>query len=79
MSEIARIIEAIARLEPKVIAIDLLLVDKGPVDGDVALAKSIAAHPTVLAAAAVFPDWSLMILRSSGITLRPRQELVTIF
>ena len=55
-AEIARIVEAIARLEPKVIAIDLLLVDKGPADGDAALAKSIAAHPTVLAAAAVFPN-----------------------
>ena len=55
-AEIAKIVEAIARLEPKVIAIDLLLIDKGPADGDAALAKSIAAHPTVLAAAAVFPN-----------------------
>jgi adenylate cyclase len=54
--EIAGIVDAIARLEPKVIAIDLLLVDKGPVDGDEALAKSLAARPAVLAAAAVFPD-----------------------
>src|SRR3954452_12401087 len=53
-AEIARIVEAIARLEPKVIAIDLLLVDKGPVDGDAAFAKALAASPTVLAAAAVF-------------------------
>jgi adenylate cyclase len=55
-AEIAKIVEAIAQLEPKVIAIDLLLVDKGPADGDAALAKSIAAHPTVLAAAAVFSN-----------------------
>ena len=55
-AEIARIVEAIARLEPKVIAIDLLLVDKGPADGDAALAKSLAASPTVLAAAAVFSN-----------------------
>ncbi|MEP6836750.1 MAG: adenylate/guanylate cyclase domain-containing protein [Bradyrhizobium sp.] len=54
--DIAGIVDAIARLEPKVIAIDLLLVDKGPADGDAALAKSLAARPTVLAAAAVFPD-----------------------
>ena len=53
--EIARIVDAIALLEPKVIAVDLLLVDKGPADGDAALAKSFAARPTVLAAAAVFP------------------------
>ena len=54
--EIARIVDAIARLEPKVIAVDLLLVDKGPADGDAALAKSFTARPTVLAAAAVFPE-----------------------
>ncbi|NOJ38913.1 CHASE2 domain-containing protein [Bradyrhizobium australiense] len=55
-AEIAKIVEAIARLEPKVIAIDLLLIDKGPTDGDAALAKSLAARPTVLAAAAVFSN-----------------------
>ncbi len=55
-AEIARIVEAIARLEPKVIAIDLLLVDKGPADGDAALAKALAASPTVLAGAAVFSN-----------------------
>jgi adenylate cyclase len=54
--EIAGIIDAIARLEPKVIAVDLLLVDKGPAEGDAALAKAFATRPTVLAAAAVFPE-----------------------
>ncbi|MCA6116939.1 adenylate/guanylate cyclase domain-containing protein [Bradyrhizobium sp. WSM 1738] len=55
-AEIAGIVEAIARLEPKVIAVDLLLIDKGPAEGDAALAKSFATRPTVLAAAAVFSD-----------------------
>lgn len=55
-AQIAEIVEAIARLEPKVIAVDLLLIDKGPADGDAALARSLAARPTVLAAAAVFPN-----------------------
>jgi adenylate cyclase len=55
-AEIARTVEAIARLEPKVIAIDLLLVDKRPADGDAELAKSFAGRPTVLAAAAVFSN-----------------------
>jgi len=55
-TEIARIVDAIAQFEPKVIAVDLLLVDKGPAEGDVALAKTLATHPTVLAAAAVFPE-----------------------
>src|SRR5258705_2527021 len=54
-SQIAKIVDAIARLEPKVIAVDLLLVDRGPADGDTALAKSFAALPTVLAGAAGFP------------------------
>jgi adenylate cyclase len=55
-AEIARIVEAIARLEPKVIAIDLLLIDKGLADGDAALAKALAATPSVLAGAAVFSN-----------------------
>ncbi len=54
--EIARIVEAIGRLEPKVIAIDLLLIDKGSSDGDAALAGALAAHPSVLAGAAIFSD-----------------------
>jgi adenylate cyclase len=55
-AEIAKIVEAIARLEPKVIAIDLLLIDKGPAEGDAALANALAASPAVLAGAAVFSD-----------------------
>ena len=55
-AEIAKIVEAIARLEPKVIAIDLLLVDKGPADGDAALAEALTATPSVLAGAAVFSN-----------------------
>ena len=55
-AQIAAIVEAIAQHEPKVIAIDLLLLDKGPADGDAALAKSLTARPTVLAAAAAFSD-----------------------
>src|SRR5882757_6026663 len=36
---IARIVDAIARLKPKVVAIDLLLADRGPEAGDQALAS----------------------------------------
>ncbi len=54
--DLARIIDAIAQLKPKVIAIDLLLVDRGTADGDAALAKSLATSAAVLAAAAVFPE-----------------------
>lgn len=54
-NDLSRIVSAIAHLGPKVIAVDLLLVDSGPEDGDEALAKSLAERPTVIAAAAVFP------------------------
>jgi adenylate cyclase len=56
--ELARIVDAIAQLEPKVIALDLLLVDKGADDGDDALAKSLVGRHTAIAAAAVFPEAS---------------------
>src|ERR1019366_4518330 len=42
--DLARIVEVIARLEPKVIAVDLLLVDNGADDADEALAKSLPAR-----------------------------------
>ncbi len=54
--DLASIVDAIAQLRPKVIAVDLLLVDRGTADGDAALAKSFAARPTVLAGAAVFSE-----------------------
>jgi adenylate cyclase len=59
--DLARIVDAIAKLAPKVIAIDLLLVDRGTEDGDNALAKSLAGRPTAIAAAAVFPEASQSI------------------
>jgi adenylate cyclase len=55
-TDLATIIDAIAQLKPKVIAVDLLLVDRGT--GDAALAKSFATHPPVLAAAAMFSETS---------------------
>jgi adenylate cyclase len=56
--DLAKIIDAIAQLEPKVIALDLLLIDNGAPDADEALAKSLAARPAVIAAAAIFPEAS---------------------
>jgi adenylate cyclase len=56
--DLARIVDVIARLEPKVIAVDLLLVDKGADDADEALAKALASRPSVIAAAAIFPEAS---------------------
>jgi adenylate cyclase len=60
-TDLAKIVDSIARLQPKVIAVDLLLVDKGADDADDALAKSLALRPSVVAAAAIFPEASQSI------------------
>jgi adenylate cyclase len=60
-ADLARIIDAIAKLQPTVIAVDLLLIDRGIDDGDLALAKSLADRPSVIAAAAVFAQASQSI------------------
>ena len=57
-ADLARIVEAIARLKPRLIAVDLLLIDNGAPDADEALEKSLAACPSVIAAAAIFPEAS---------------------
>jgi len=54
--DLANIVNAIGQLKPKVIVLDFLLVDRTTTDGDAALAKAFAAHPPVLAAAAIFSD-----------------------
>jgi adenylate cyclase len=73
--DLARIIDAIARLQPKVIAIDLVLVDRGSDDGDEALAKSLMGRPSVIAAAAVFAQASQPIAAENGPLARlPRAE-----
>ncbi|BCH30300.1 adenylate/guanylate cyclase domain-containing protein [Mesorhizobium sp. L-8-10] len=55
-ASLARIVTEIARHEPRVIAVDLLLVDAGPADGDEALATALRRQPSVIAAAAIFPS-----------------------
>ena len=59
--DLAKIVDTIARLEPKVIAIDLLLIDNGVPDADEALAKSLQTRPAVVGAAAIFPEASQAI------------------
>ncbi|MBV9563259.1 MAG: adenylate/guanylate cyclase domain-containing protein [Bradyrhizobium sp.] len=54
--ELARLIEAVARLRPRVIAVDILLLDKGAEDSDAELARALAESPAVIAGAAVFPQ-----------------------
>ena len=51
---IARILDAVARLGPKGVAIDLLLADRGTDTGDQALVSSLSRNNAVLGAAAVF-------------------------
>jgi adenylate cyclase len=51
---IARILDAIDRLGPKAVAIDLLLADRGTEAGDQALVATLSRSNAVLAAAAVF-------------------------
>ena len=55
-SDLARIVDAIARLKPKAIGLDILLLDKGSDAEDAALAEALGTAPTAIAAAAVFPE-----------------------
>jgi len=64
--DLAGIIDAISQLQPKVIALDLLLVDRGTDDGDEALARSLTERPSVIAAAAVFAQSSQSIAAEMG-------------
>lgn len=51
---VANLIERIAALRPKVIAVDILLLDPGPSEGDRLLAEALRLAPAVLAAAGLF-------------------------
>jgi adenylate cyclase len=55
-ADLAGIVDGIARLEPRIIALDVLLLDRGNDGGDAALAQAFDKRPTVIAAAAVFPE-----------------------
>jgi adenylate cyclase len=52
--DLVRIVDAIAQFEPRVIAVDLLLVDHGQDGSDEALARAFGKRPTAIAAAAIF-------------------------
>ncbi len=53
---LARIIDSIAALGPKTIALDVILVDPGDEAGDAALEQSLRRTKVVLAAAGIFPE-----------------------
>lgn len=60
-ADLAAIVEAIVRFEPRVIALDLLLIDHGSDQGDAALARALDQRPTVIASAAVFPEATQLV------------------
>jgi len=51
---LARLVSTIATLKPKALAVDILLVDPGPEEGDAALTAALRQGPSVIAAAATF-------------------------
>ncbi|MBB4368779.1 adenylate cyclase [Bradyrhizobium sp. cir1] len=64
-ADLARVVDTIVQFKPKVIAIDLLLVDRSAAIGDATLANTLATGPMVLAAAAIFPSASETVAPSS--------------
>ena len=50
----AQLVSVLARMKPKVIALDILFIDPGPAEGDLALADALRKTPSVLAAAGLF-------------------------
>lgn len=57
-ADLARVVDTIVQFKPKVVAIDLLLVDRSAAIGDATLANTLSTGPMVLAAAAIFPSAS---------------------
>jgi adenylate cyclase len=74
--DLARIVNSLAAFEPRAIAIDLLLVDRGPDDGDRALAQAFDRRPTAIAAAAIFSQakQSIDAADNSPLARLPRAE-----
>lgn len=64
-ADLARVVDTIVRFKPKVVGIDLLLVDRSAAIGDATLANTLATGPMVLAAAAIFPSASETVDPSS--------------
>ena len=64
-ADLARVVDTIVQFKPKVVAIDLLLIDRSAAIGDATLANTLATGPMVLAAAAIFPAASEAVVPSS--------------
>ena len=66
-ADLARVVDTIVQFKPKVVAIDLLLVDRSAAIGDATLANTLATGPMVLAAAAIFPTASETVDRAAKV------------
>ncbi|QRM30924.1 CHASE2 domain-containing protein [Microvirga sp. VF16] len=53
-STMARLVSALGSMKPKAIALDILFIDQGPAEGDLALTGALRETPSVLAAAGLF-------------------------
>ena len=79
-STLARIVRGLANLNPQVIAIDMLLIDQGPLDGDQELAEALRSTRSVIGAAALFdtsnpPAGEQPLSRGNGEIPRPTSIL----
>lgn len=63
---LARLVTTIGAMKPKVVALDLLLVDAGSEQGDGDLATALKQVPSVIAAAAVFPESTQSVTRDDN-------------
>ncbi|OWV78829.1 adenylate cyclase [Rhizobium sp. R635] len=63
---LARLVGTITALKPKALALDILLVDPGPEEGDAALTTALRQGPTVIAAAATFAQSRQRVTDAAG-------------
>ncbi|EJZ21627.1 adenylate/guanylate cyclase domain-containing protein [Rhizobium sp. Pop5] len=63
---LARLVNAITALRPKALALDILLVDPGPEEGDAALAAALRQGSSVIAAAATFAQSRQQVTDAAG-------------
>lgn len=63
---LARLIDRIHAVGPRIVALDLLLIDPGPEIGDSALTAALAKGRSIIGAAAIFPQASQMVRTLDG-------------
>ncbi len=73
-ADLARIVDTIVQFKPKVVGIDLPLVERSAAIGDATLANTLATGPMVLAAAAIFPSASDNAGGEGPLALLPQAE-----